>query len=126
MRTLKTLALGGMLAAATFFAPSASAADVGVSIGIGTPPAPIIVDGGYYDHVWVEPVYRTEVYYGSPRRVIVTPGYYRKVYHSGVYVAPRSGFYFGGSWGHHHHHHHYRVDRDRDGYYRRDKPGRHR
>lgn len=126
MNTMKTIAASAILGVAAFFAPSASAADVGVSVGVGIPvaPEPVYVDGGYHDNVWVEPVYRTEYYYGAPRTVIVTQGYYNRVYrpYARTYVAPTFGFGF--NFGSDHHH---RYDRDRghhDGF--RDKPGRYR
>jgi len=134
MNTMQSIAGAAVLGLAAFFAPSASAADFGVSVGVGTPPAPVYVDGGYYESVWVEPVYRSEIYYGTPRTVIVTPGYYSRVYRpyartyvGPTYVSPSFGFGFNFSDRDRHHHHHHYNDRDRghhDG--RRDKPGRYR
>jgi hypothetical protein len=111
MKTLHTLLFGSILGATMLFAPQASAADVGISVGIGPRPEPVIVDGGYYDYTWVEPVYRTDYINGSPHVVIVTRGYYRPIYHVGRYYAPRGGIYFNGSFGgHSHHYHHDRHD----------------
>lgn len=130
MNTMKTLAASAILGVAAFFAPSASAADVGVSVGVGVPvaPAPVYVDGGYYESVWIEPIYRTEYYGGYPRTVIVTPGYYNRVYRpyartyvAPTYVSPSFGFGFNFSNRDHHHHSYYGHH---DGY--RDKPGRYR
>jgi len=129
MNTIKTIAASAVLGVAAFFAPSASAADVGVSVGVGVPvaPAPVYVDGGYYDNVWVEPVYRTEYYSGYPRTVIVTQGYYSRVYRpyartyvAPAYVAPTIGFGFNFSNHDHHDNHHGHHDGHRD------KPGRYR
>lgn len=131
MNKMHAFAGAAVLGLAAFFAPSASAADFGVSVGVGTPPAPVYVDGGYYESVWVEPVYRSEIYYGTPRTVIVTPGYYNRVYRPYGYTRSYGpSFGFGFNFGDRDHHHHYNGrynDRDRghhDGY--RDKPGRYR
>lgn len=142
MKSLQAIAASAILGVAAVFAPSASAADVGVSLGVSAPYTlgnePVYTSQPVYSSdtvytsqpvysttskgVWVEPVYRTEVYYGTPRTVIVTPGYYNRRHYS---RSPSFGIGFGfnfrdfsnSGYNDRHHGHH-------DG--RRDKPGRYR
>lgn len=127
MRIVQSLAIAAVLGVAAFAAPSASAADFGVSVNVG--------DGyygnGYYESVWVQPVYRTEYYYGQPRQIIVVPGYYTRVWRPsyrsyGSYYGGNYGNYYGNNYysnrggsyynrGHDHHRHdHHRRGNDRD------------
>jgi len=90
MRIVQSLAIAAVLGVAAFAAPSASAADFGVSVNLG--------NGSYYgdyDSVWVPPVYRTEYYYGQPRYIIVVPGYYRRVYRPHYHHYHNHGSYYG-------------------------------
>jgi len=147
MKPLQAIAASAILGVAAVFAPSASAADVGVSLGVSAPYTlgnePVYTSQPVYssetvytsqpvystssEGVWVEPVYRTEYYYGTPRTVIVTPGYYNRGYRG--YSRPSVGIGFGFNFGDRDHHNYNGRYNDRnrghhDGY--RDKPGRYR
>lgn len=142
MKSLQAIAASAILGVSAVFAPGASAADVGVSLGVSAPytldnqpvyvtqpvyvsepiytsqpiysTQPVYSDG--YESVWVEPVYRDNV--------IITQGYYNRRPYA-RYHRPSMGFGFGFNFGNfsnsgrndRNHGHH-------DG--RRDKPGRYR
>jgi len=127
MKIMQSLAIAAVLGTAALTAPSASAADFGLSVNVGNG-----YSDGYYDSVWVPPVYRTEYYYGQPRLVIVVPGYYNRVlrphyhnqyygnnsYYSGrgsSYYGSGSGSYYGRSYNNRGHDHNSRGnDRGHD------------
>lgn len=120
MRIVQSLAIAAVLGVGAFAAPSANAADFGVSVNVGNG----YYSDGYYESVWVPPVYRTEYYYGQPRQIIVVPGYYNRVwrhrnhYHSSYYGGNNNYYNRGGSYynrgNDHRGHDHGRRDNDRD------------
>jgi len=126
MRIVQSLAIAAVLGTAALAAPSAQASDFGVSVNVGNS----YYGDGYYESVWVPPVYRTEYYYGQPRLVIVVPGYYSRVYrpryshyghnhsyYGNNYYSGRGSSYYGGSYNRgndHRGHDHARRDNTRN------------